>query len=84
MGKVDDNKRLKLNSMLESALQLFTKQGLNKTSISDIVEHSGVAKGTFYLYFKDKYDIRNKLVVYESRKILAAPIFLVGGKPPGA
>lgn len=70
MGKVDDNKRLKLNSMLESALQLFTKQGLNKTSISDIVEHSGVAKGTFYLYFKDKYDIRNKLVVYESRKIL--------------
>lgn len=36
MGKVDDNKRLKLNSMLESALQLFTKQGLNKTSISDL------------------------------------------------
>lgn len=70
MGKVDDNKRNKRTTMLEAALQLFTDQGWNKTSISDIVERSGVAKGTFYLYFKDKYDIRNKLVVFESRKIL--------------
>lgn len=70
MGKVDENKRSKRTSMLDAALQLFTDQGLNKTSISDIVERSGVAKGTFYLYFKDKYDIRNKLVAYESRKIL--------------
>lgn len=70
MGKVDDNKRLKLNSMLDAALQLFTGQGLDKTSISDIVSKSGVAKGTFYLYFKDKYDIRNKLVAHESRKLL--------------
>lgn len=70
MGKVDENKRNKLNTMLDAALQLFTEQGLNQTSISDIVERSGVAKGTFYLYFKDKYDIRNKLVAYESRRIL--------------
>lgn len=70
MGKVDDNKRLKLNSMLDAAFQLFTDQGLTKTSISDIVNRSGVAKGTFYLYFKDKYDIRNKLVAHESRKLL--------------
>ena len=38
----------------------FTSKGIQKTSISDIVEDAGVAKGTFYLYFKDKYDIRNK------------------------
>ena len=70
MGKVDDNKRVKLTSMLDSAFQLFTDKGLAKTSISDIVESSGVAKGTFYLYFKDKFDIRNKLVVYQSTKVL--------------
>ena len=70
MGKVDDNKKLKLTSMLDSAFQLFTDKGLAKTSISDIVESSGVAKGTFYLYFKDKFDIRNKLVVYQSTKVL--------------
>ena len=70
MGKVDDNKKLKLTSMLDSAFQLFTDKGLAKTSISDIVESSGVARGTFYLYFKDKFDIRNKLVVYQSTKVL--------------
>ena len=70
MGKVDDNKKLKLTSMLDSAFQLFTDKGIAKTSISDIVESSGVAKGTFYLYFKDKFDIRNKLVVYQSTRVL--------------
>ena len=25
-------------------------------------------KGTFYLYFKDKYDIRNKLISHKSRR----------------
>lgn len=70
MGKVDDNKKLKLTSMLDAAFQLFTDKGIAKTSISDIVESSGVAKGTFYLYFKDKFDIRNKLVVYQSTKVL--------------
>ena len=69
MGKVDDNKKLKLTSMLDSAFQLFTDKGIAKTSISDIVASSGVAKGTFYLYFKDKYDIRNKLISHESSKL---------------
>lgn len=30
---------------------------------------AGVAKGTFYLYFKDKYDIRNKLVSHEAGRL---------------
>ena len=29
-----------------------------------------MSQGTFYLYFKDKFDIRNKLVVYQSTKVL--------------
>ncbi len=28
-----------------------------------------MAKGTFYLYFKDKYDIRNVLIAHESTKV---------------
>ncbi len=70
VGKVDGNKKQKLNTMLDTALRLFTVKGIAKTSISDIAESSGVAKGTFYLYFKDKQDIRNKLVAYQSSKIL--------------
>ena len=44
---------------IEKSLKLFTTKGINSTAISDIVEKAGVAKGTFYLYFKDKYDIKN-------------------------
>lgn len=62
MGKIDDNKQKKQNALLKTAFDLFTSKGIHKTSISDIVNKAGVAKGTFYLYFTDKYDIRDKLI----------------------
>ncbi len=66
MGKAEQNKKMKMENLLNTSFELFTSQGLNKTSISDIVEKAGVAKGTFYLYFKDKYDIRNRLIAHKS------------------
>lgn len=66
MGKLDSNKKQKRESLFNTAFRLFTTKGLSKTSISDIVSEAGVAKGTFYLYFKDKYDIRNKLVSHKT------------------
>ena len=57
MGRVEENKQLKLTSLMDTAFQLFTAQGIAKTSIADIAQQAGVAKGTFYLYFKDKYDL---------------------------
>lgn len=65
-GKTDLNKQHKKESLLESAFQLFMKNGFHKTSISDIAENAGVAKGTFYLYFKDKYDLRNHLIAHKA------------------
>lgn len=67
MGKVDENKKKKKEALFNTAYELFTTKGINSTAISDIVEKAGVAKGTFYLYFKDKYDIKNKLVVHKTR-----------------
>ena len=69
MGKVDNNKKQKQDALLNTAFDLFTKQGINKTSIAEIVNQAGVAKGTFYLYFKDKYDIRNKLIAKKASQI---------------
>ncbi|MCR4781365.1 MAG: TetR/AcrR family transcriptional regulator [Lachnospiraceae bacterium] len=69
MSKVQSNKQKKNDSLLNTAFDLFTEKGLNKTTISDIVEKAGVAKGTFYLYFKDKYDIRNKLISSKSSQL---------------
>ena len=69
MRKVDHNKQQKRESLLDSAFSLFIDNGFNKTSIADIVKNAGVAKGTFYLYFKDKYDIRNHLIAHKASQV---------------
>lgn len=67
--KVEANKKQKKEALLNTAFELFTSKGIQKTSISDIVEKAGVAKGTFYLYFTDKYDIRNKLISHKASQL---------------
>ena len=69
MTKVDLKKQQKKESLLDSAFHLFTTNGFRQTSISEIVSHAGVAKGTFYLYFTDKFDLRNKLIAHEADQI---------------
>lgn len=66
MGKIEEKKQKKQETLLQSAFDIFTTKGLQKASISDIVERAGVAKGTFYLYFKDKLDICNHLIATKS------------------
>ena len=61
----------KENRLLESAFKLFTEKGLKETSIQGIVDESNVAKGTFYLYFKDKYEIRDILIEKKSKKLFS-------------
>lgn len=62
MGRLDEKKKKKRMDLLNAAYELFTSQGIFDTSISDIVKKADMAKGTFYLYFKDKYEIRTELV----------------------
>ena len=70
MSRVEENKQQKKNSLMETAFQLFTSKGIANTTISDIVEMAGVAKGTFYLYFKDKYDLNEKLIIHRSEQLM--------------
>ena len=75
MGKSEENKRKKQEALFNTAFELFTAKGINNTAISDIVEKAGVAKGTFYLYFKDKYDIRDKLIVRKTSALFTQAIY---------
>lgn len=69
MGKIDLKKKVKENALFQNAFELFTDKGFAKTTISDIVNQAGLAKGTFYLYFKDKYDLRDKLIVHKASQL---------------
>lgn len=71
MGKVEDNKKLKMNTLLQTAFDLFTGKGFAKTTVSDIVNQAGLAKGTFYLYFKDKYELQDVLLAKTSHELFS-------------
>lgn len=47
----------KRESIIQSAIRVFTDKGIGKTTISDIVKDAGIAQGTFYLYFPSKLSL---------------------------
>ncbi|MBT8342320.1 MAG: TetR/AcrR family transcriptional regulator [Desulfatitalea sp.] len=44
-------------SLIETAERVFAKYGFDKSTISQIAKHAGVAEGTIYDYFKNKDDL---------------------------
>ena len=63
----DPNKKLeKKRRIIESAYQLFKSKNIYNTAVDDIVKAAGIARGTFYLYFRDKSDLIDQLVFYKS------------------
>lgn len=64
--KIIENKKTKETKLLKSAFELFTQKDIQKVTVQEIVDAAGVAKGTFYLYFQDKFEIRDVLIRTEA------------------
>jgi AcrR family transcriptional regulator len=69
-GKLVENKSIKMTKLHDAAYELFTSIGVNNTKIDDIVKNAGIAKGTFYLYCKDKYDLVDKIILKKSTVVI--------------
>lgn len=54
MTKAPDIRR---QEIIEKALKLFLDNGYEQTAVADIVRSSGIAQGTFYLYFSTKHEV---------------------------
>lgn len=63
-------KEEKKQSLLSAAFSLFTQKGVSKTSVDEIARQANVAKGTFYLYFQDKTQLLQELVLRISTRVL--------------
>ena len=74
LSKIEEKKQLKKESLMASAYNLFIKKGINVTSISDIANDAGGAKGTIYLYFKDKWQIHEEVIIDKSKKLFSDAI----------
>lgn len=68
--KVERNKREKKEKLEEAGYELFLENTYDKTSIDQIVKKANVAKGTFYLYFQDKTQLLNRVIMKKSGVIL--------------
>ena len=70
MDKIAQKKNEKYQNLISAAFELFERNGVSGVSIDDIVKKAGVAKGTFYLYFKDKFDLISKLILKKATDFL--------------
>lgn len=69
MPTAAENKLLKQSKILDAATRLFLDGTVAGTAIDDVVKLAGVAKGTFYLYFRDKYDLLDQIVIRRTATI---------------
>lgn len=69
MGIRDEKASQTKNKIIEAAKELIKDKGLSNVSVDDITKQAGVAKGSFYVYFKKKEDIIGEIGCMEFRYI---------------
>lgn len=58
------------NEILDIAAELFAAKGYDTTTISDIIEKAGVARGTVYYHFKSKESVMDALIERTNTELL--------------
>jgi AcrR family transcriptional regulator len=62
MNRIERRRRETRKRILESALDLFSMQGLSRTTIGDITERADIGKGSFYEHFDARDDLIRHLL----------------------
>ena len=62
----------KKKQILEAAVRLFARQGFHATSIQEIVDEVGIAKGSIYFYFKSKDELLVSIFEYYGEQLYNA------------
>lgn len=68
--------------IMDSAIRVFQKKGLEKTSVRDIMRESGFGLGTFYLYYADKNDLKEQIVLNLAMEIITSAENYCRGEDP--
>lgn len=57
------------NEIIDTAAKLFVTKGYEQCSVNDILNTIGIAKGTFYHYFKSKEDVLDAVIDKTSSRL---------------
>ena len=72
LGKREIQKQQVRERILKEALTLFSEQGFEKTTVSDIVAQCDIARGTFYNYFPDTSALFDALIEQLNAQVVEA------------
>ncbi|MER7131843.1 TetR/AcrR family transcriptional regulator [Streptosporangium saharense] len=68
--------------LLDAGEELFTTQGLKKTSLDELVTSAGIAKGSFYAFFDSKESLYLEVMLRRAPQVAARVAAALTG-PPG-
>jgi len=61
-GKRKERSAARRDAILAAALEEFSARGFEATRLDDVARRAGIAKGTIYLYFRDKESLFQELI----------------------
>lgn len=69
MNGFERRKKLKETNILEAALTLFMKYGIQKVSVAEIAKEATVSQVTIYNYFESKDNLVREVIIFYVNKI---------------
>ncbi len=75
MGKRSLQKLATTHKILQAATTLYTKNGFLQTSMEQISQEAGVAKGTLFIHFKSQEDLIDSVVKELLRSFVSLRVF---------
>jgi TetR/AcrR family transcriptional regulator, fatty acid metabolism regulator protein len=63
-------KAIKRETIIQAAIEVFSKKGFKPANISEIARKAGVADGTIYHYFKNKEDLFFSIPIEKTNEFL--------------
>lgn len=70
MASLNPSKSDRREQILVAALKVFAEKGYYSAGVADIIQESGIARGTFYLYFTSKRAVFDAVLDRIFRRIL--------------
>jgi len=65
-----EEKEIIINSLIEKGTEIFGKYGLKKTNIEDLTKAVGIAKGSFYNFYKSKEELFIEVLKHSQHKLI--------------
>ena len=69
MSRIVKKPEERKKEIVAAARQLFLEKEYEKTSMRDIIEHLGIAKGTIYHYYNSKENLLDDVIQTEVSKL---------------